>query len=141
MELLNSHPAVAAAIAAFGASFGPSLPAGVRDKFLAAQAGGPVDSAVNVGEALYANRDLITDSDAKSAAMTLAAQCAMWCANPANRFHGLDLPEGPNGIARGVGISWAMQRELGEPAPTGFAWPEAEEDPEARADWAVAEGE
>ena len=138
MEQLNSHPAVDGAINAFFIGSGANLPASVRDKLMAATAAGSiVDRMVNVAETLYANRDVITNSSAKTAAMTLAAQCAIWAANPANNFHDMGAA-GDSGVSRGVAIYWAMARELGETAPTGSEWPAAGDDPAAKPDWTVA---
>ncbi len=44
---------------------------------------------------------------------------------------------GADGVSRGVGIYWAMQRELGETAPTGTSWPDPSADPPAAAAWTL----
>ena len=138
MDLLNSHPDVQAAINTFSATYGAHLPPGVREKFLAAQDAAPPMVMANVPEVLYANRALITDEATKTAAMTLAGQCALWCANPANRFNLMDART-EAGVSRGVGIWWAMQRELGEPTQPGIAWPDPSADPPPDESWIVQE--
>ena len=139
MDLLNSHATVLGAIDAFGLEHGAALPDDLRTKLIAAQASGsPVDRMIFVAETLYANRASISDSTAKSAAMTLAGQVAAWCANPANAFHGF-AAAGPDGaVARGVGICLAMQRELGETAQSGTTWPDPSTDPAPSSAWTVS---
>jgi len=134
---LSSIPDIAQAAMNFAMAYGQSVPATTANTALAGNpkqlvtaaisafspGNSPVTAICNLAEAIYAFRADIPAGDARAAALTLAGQCAMFAAS--NSWQKL----GDGSPARGVGICWAMQRELGEAAPTGTTWPAASADP------------
>lgn len=122
MQAFNDIPALRAAMVAFAIGHGPNLPPAVRDRFASACASlSPAAAICDTAEALYAGQAEIADPASRAAAQTLCAQCAAFGA--LNGWHGL----GDGG--RGVGIAWAMRRDLGEAPPAGAAWPAPADDP------------
>jgi hypothetical protein len=122
MTPINDIPALLKAIVVFSRTFGSHLPTDAHDAFdTACSSVSPVVQICDVAEVLFAYQGKITDSATKAAAQTLAAQCALYGAM--NGWHGLPVDN------RGPAICWAMQRELGETAPSGTAWPTADKDP------------
>lgn len=70
-------------------------------------------------ESLWAVREQLD-----AAGKTLLGALAGFMAAPGNDF----MEKGRSG--RGTAMRYAMQRDLGEPAPEGRSWPEPSEDPE-----------
>ena len=126
-------PGIAQAIQQFSALHSQHLPTTVsaplqgdpQTLFIAAAnpSRSMVDMVNDVAEILYAFHGAITDADAKAAAMTLCAQTAVFPG-----FQGWAPLITQNN--RGAKISWAMQRDLGETAPAGTAWPTSDQDPD-----------
>jgi hypothetical protein len=121
MQYLTSIAGALSAISTFCVQFGAKLPADVQTILTgAAGAPSPVDAIIGATETLYAAQGAITDAATQTAARTLAGQLAQFAT--LNGWHGYSG-------GRGSGILQAMQRDLGETAPAGTAWPEASADP------------
>lgn len=141
MQIINDIPSLQVAINAFCVNFGQNLPTKVASPTLqgnprqllidTVSAGSVVPQICDTAEILYAYRDELSDAPTKAAAMTLAAQCAIYAAQPGIQWHGMGakISDEDGAPSRGVAIMWAMQRELGEVAPVGTAFPSKDKDP------------
>jgi hypothetical protein len=130
MQLLTTPGDVQTAIFTFAGAYRAKLPSDLQSKFDKAGSNlSFVDNLVNVSEALYANLDGVTDATMLAAARTLIGQLSAFGAQ--NGFH--QDPENPNRRAQ---MAQAMQRDLGEAAPTGMVWPDQSDDPKPLAQWA-----
>lgn len=117
----TSIQAALSAISTFLITEGAALNTDLRDSLVASSGRpSPVDRIVEVGESLYTHADY------------LSAEGKLLCAGlmtfaTLNGWHGLTEDN------RGPRIAQAMQRDAGEAAPMGMAWPAAETDPEPKA--------
>jgi hypothetical protein len=102
-----------------------ALPEAVRTMMAGQLPGRPggsvVDSWVNIGELMFANRADINDD-----AHRLGAQCAFMC-----RMNGFSTLGGERGWA----VQQALQREAGDEPPAGAAWPDPGDDPDPLEAW------
>jgi hypothetical protein len=122
MEFMNEIGQLNQSLQAFLIEKGSALPEFCRTKIVEAVGSpSPVERIVKSCEALYAVKDVL-DADGQMICAQLAQFAAL------NGWHGMDQDN------RGGRIAQAMQRDLGEKAPTGD-WPERETDPEASADY------
>jgi len=121
MEIPVSIDAAKQALTRYMMLNGNTLPEHTQNHVIEAMAEpSPVDMLVRSMEALYAAK-----GDLNPAGLTIVGQLA-----------GFIVPNGWHGINqdnRGTRIVRAMRRELGEPAPEGTEWAEAETDPEPQA--------
>ena len=131
MDAITDIPGMAAAIQTFSRQHGQHLPTAATAPMTgnpaeifdtAASLASMVQRVNDVAECLYAFHGQIADPDAKTAAMTLCAQAAVFPG-----YQGWMPPIALDN--RGAKISWAMRRELGETAPAGTAWPTPDQDP------------
>ena len=117
MQFFNDIPSVTSAIDTFMVQSGSTLPANLLAALMSDSMGGlsPVDKVVKFGEIIYA-----AGTASPTAAQTVACQAIAFATM--NGWHGLA------DAGRGTGITSALQRDLGEPAPAG-GWPAISADP------------
>ena len=121
MEIPDTHAGMQREITNYLIGNARDLPETVLSRLVEAQAQmSPVPICVHTLEILYAARDDL-DDDGRRLVVKLAGFIG------ASGFHS-DVYATAD--ARGRGIQLAMMRELGEPAPVGVEYPEAEADPE-----------
>lgn len=96
---------------------------------LLGQTRSPVDAIVNASEIVFANREA---AGMPSGLLEVAAGLAVVAS--VHGFHGMDQE------SRGVNISLALRRQLGETAPEG-GWPAPEDDPEPKEQYVRVGGE
>lgn len=102
---------------------GAALPDFTRQRLIEATAApSPVDRIVNTAEILFASKDSL-DNPARE----VCAKLAFFATT--NSWHGLTTDN------RGGRIVQAMQRDMGEEAPEGMPWPDAETDPTPKAEF------
>lgn len=120
MEIPDTHAGMQREITNYLIGNARDLPETVLNRLVEAQAQmSPVPIYTQTLEILYAARDEI-DDDGKRLVVKLTGFVR------ANGFHS-DIYATAD--ARGRGIQLAMMRELGEQAPAGVEYPEAEADP------------
>ena len=119
MNFLASLGEVLAAVDQYLILHAQNLPEATQQAVVSAAAKvSPVDKLCDVGEALYAARDGLSDE-----ALVLVGQVVEFCTR--NGWHGLSVD------ARGQRMVDAIRRQRGEPHPTGGSWPDPSTDPEA----------
>lgn len=110
-------------------SDGNALPDNIKTAVIEAnKLHSPVEKVVEIGEALYSARDKLTNP-----LREVCAQCF-----DLMREHGWQHPQAGDDRERAGAVIRVMQRDAGETAPQGAAWPKAGAEPSPVAKFAPA---
>lgn len=120
-------PTILTALEAYKGDRARDLRPALRDRIYELSFGSPVDTIVKTAETLYAAGDEVGAAGRQMAAELFYAAS----------YHGW---HGVNAEGRAARIIAAIRRDLGEDAPV-MGWPDPATDPDARAEFVVADPE